>query len=108
MTVTATDQPTGGSTVGTIVGSPAVFNGGDNAKTVAFDPAAAGASLIEVVHADRLQLQHSGQRARGDGNRDGADDHRLRQTVGRDLQIQGQLFLGTPTPTAAAVDADQR
>ena len=49
VTVTATDQPTGGSSVGTIVGSPVVFNGGDSFKTIAFDPAAAGTSLIQVV-----------------------------------------------------------
>jgi hypothetical protein len=46
--LTATDQPTGGSTVGTIVGNPAVFNGNDTSKNLQFDPSAAGISLIQV------------------------------------------------------------
>ena len=46
--VTAVDQPTGGSSVGTIVGSPATFNPGDTFKNVTFDPAAAGTSQITV------------------------------------------------------------
>jgi len=45
--VTAVDQP-GSSGVGTIVGSPAVFNGGDTFKNVQFDSAAAGISQVQV------------------------------------------------------------
>ena len=45
--VTAVDQP-GSSGVGTIVGSPAIFNGGDTFKNLQFDPAAAGLSHIQV------------------------------------------------------------
>ena len=48
VTVSAVDQPTGGTSVGTIVGSPVTFNGGDTSKIVAFDPTAAGTSLITV------------------------------------------------------------
>jgi hypothetical protein len=46
--VTATDQ-TGGPGVGAITVSPLTFNGGVGAVTTAFNPAANGTSLIEVV-----------------------------------------------------------
>jgi uncharacterized repeat protein (TIGR01451 family) len=46
--VTATDQ-TGGPGVGAIVGSPVVFNGAEFIKTVSFDPAVTGTSLIAVT-----------------------------------------------------------
>jgi hypothetical protein len=36
-------------TAGTIVGSPASFNGGDSSKSLSFDPAAAGITTISVT-----------------------------------------------------------
>src|SRR4029453_18671811 len=42
------------SGVGTIVGSPAVFNGGDTFKNVQFDPAAAGISQVQVGTPTRI------------------------------------------------------
>ena len=50
VTVTATDQPTGGSSVGTIVGSPAgLQRQRERTRRSQFDPAAAGTSLIQLV-----------------------------------------------------------
>ena len=99
VTVTATDQPTGGSSVGTIVGSPVVFNGGDTLKNVAFDPAAAGTSLIQVVTPTGFNFSTPGNSRSVTATVTAPAINVSAQTVGRDLQTQGSLSLGTAAPT---------
>jgi uncharacterized repeat protein (TIGR01451 family) len=101
--VTATDQPTGGSSVGTIVNSPAVFNGGDSFKNLAFDPAAAGTSLLEVVQPTGLNFSTTAVARQITATVTAPGISINNQTIGRDLQVQGSVFLNTAAPTGGIV-----
>jgi hypothetical protein len=98
VTVTATDQPTGGASVGTIVGSPAVFNGGDTNKNLAFDPAAAGISQIRVVPPSGFNFQTPSNAAVITATVTAPAINFFNQTIGRDLQIQGSVSLAVAAP----------
>ena len=98
MTVTATDQPTGGSTVGTIVGSPLTFNGNENAKTVQFDPATAGTSLIRVETPATFSTPTTSQTITATVTAPAINFNG--PTVGKDLQVTGSLSLDAGAPGA--------
>jgi uncharacterized repeat protein (TIGR01451 family) len=99
--VTATDQ-TGGPGVGAISISPLVFDGGDISKFTAFDPAAAGTSLVEVVQPAGFTPPTGGTLAFTVA----APTISFSTTnvqVGRDLQQVVNVFLQAPPPSPVTV-----
>jgi hypothetical protein len=99
VTVTATDQPTGGSSVGTIVGSPVTFNGNDTFKNVQFDPVAGGVSVIEVVTPTGFNFSTPASARSVTATVSTPAISFGGQTIGRDLQVQTSLSLQAPAPT---------
>ncbi len=94
--VTATDL-TGGPNVGTIVGSPVVFNGGNSVQTLAFDPSVAGTSRIEVVPPAAFNTPNNTRVITATVTAPAIN--LFGQTIGKDLQAAANVSLGAPAPT---------
>jgi subtilisin-like proprotein convertase family protein len=96
------DVTSSDTNVGTIVGSPAVFNAGDTVKfTVAFDPVALGTTTISLTTPAGFHTPSNLQSITATVNSPNISISNA--TIGRDLQEAVSIFLQSPPPSPVTV-----
>ena len=96
----------GTPSVGTIVGSPAVFNPGDSSNSsTAFHPLAVGMSILTVGVPAGFSTPSNGRQITATVRAPGLGASPNPITVGSDLQVAVQIFVDAapPSPTAVTV-----